>query len=155
MLPKKCPLTKPKRKRTPKKNLEGRVVRDCLQALHDCSDVIYVERRNTGSLAIQGGGFISFGSPGAADIWCLAKVHLKEMIVPENEDDPYEFRPSDSYLVKHIEVECKRHDGKGRQSETQKEFQEFCDNHHIPYILTTSSVDMMEKIEQICLDEPV
>ncbi|HEC62414.1 MAG TPA: hypothetical protein ENI27_09235 [bacterium] len=149
MLPKKCPITKPKRKRTPKKNLEGRVVKDCLLALHNCPDVIYVERRNTGSLEIEDGGWITFGSPGAADIWCLAKVHLKEMIVPENENDPYEFRPSDSFLVKHVEIECKRADGKGRQSEIQKEFQESCDNHNIPYILTTSAVDMIEKLYRI------
>ena len=128
------------------------MVKDCLLALRHSPHVIYVERRNTGSLTIQGGGFISFGSPGAADIWCLVKVHLKEMIVPENENDPYEFRPSDSFLVKHVEIECKRVDGKGRQSEIQKEFQEFCDNHNIPYILTTSAVDMMEKLTKICLD---
>ncbi len=151
-LPQECPVGKPKKK-TPKKNLEAHVVRECLAFLKQSPDVLYVERRNTGAVQFQDGGFIRFGSKGAADIWCLVKIGLMEMILPANEDAGYISRPSDSYLVRHVEVEAKRADGKGRQSADQKKFQEFCDSHRIPYILVTSADELKSKIAAIVLDE--
>lgn len=134
-LPKDCPVGP--RKRRSKKGSEAPVIRDCLRYLHDCSDVVYYERRNSGAVQFQDGGFLRFGRKGAADMWCLVR-------------DPE--WPFERGSVVHVEVECKRADGKGRQSEAQKEFQEFCDSHHIPYILTTSALDLAEKIAAIVLD---
>ena len=152
MIPKKCPVGKPKRRS--KKNLEGPVVRECLKFLNDCPDVIYVERRTTGAVQFQDGGFIRFGSKGAADIWCLVKEKLYEVDISADLDSEMsQSRVSDSYLAKHVEIECKRADGKGRQSVDQKRFQEFCDSHCIPYILVISTEELSEKIKAIVLDD--
>ena len=152
MLPKKCPVGGPKkRNRTPKKNLEGIVVSTCLQALHDCPDVIYVERRNTGSLEIEGGGFVSFGSPGAADIWCLVNTKRYHMASDDHGNWVCSSVPTGHII--HIEVEAKRRDGKGHQSVDQKKFQEFCNSNGIPYLLVTSAEQLKQKIKAIVLDE--
>ena len=148
MIPKDCPIG-PRRKRSPKKNLEGGVVRECLKFLELCPNVVYTERRNTGAVQFQDEGFIRFGQRGAADIWCLVKKHLYEMDISDDLTVPTQSRLSDSYIIEHVEIECKRADGKGRQSVDQKRFQEFCDNHYIPYILTTSASELAEKIEAI------
>ena len=151
-LPKDCPIGPQRKRKPPKANLEGHVVRECMQFLGRHPSVLYVERRNTGAVQFQGGGFLRFGAKGAADIWCLVKIPLSEMIVSEYEDQPPVFRKSESYMVRHVEIECKRSDGKGRQSPEQQKFQEFCDNHGIPYILTTSVSDLEKKIDKILLD---
>lgn len=139
-LPQKCPVG-PQRKRRSKKNLEGPVVKECLQFLKQCSDVIYTERRNTGAVKFQDGGFIQFGKVGAADIFCLVKA------------DRGSFGDQVSVLI-HVEIECKRADGKGSQSPDQIKFQEFCNSHHIPYILCTSAKQLKKKIKVIVLDIP-
>jgi len=147
-LPKECPIgPQRKRKRTPKKYLEGAVVRECLQFLAKHPDVIYVERRNTGAVRFQDGGFIRFGSVGAADVWCLVKRTIK------SEDGLYGYiagRPATITRLTHVEIECKRADGKGRQSADQKKFQNFCNNRHIPYILCTSTKQLADQIKAIC-----
>ncbi len=129
MILKKCPVG-PKRKRTPKRNLEGAVVRECLRYLEDNDDVLYVERRNTGAVELQGGGYIRFGSKGAADIWCLVET--------------YTFYPV------HVEIECKRRDGKGRQSKDQKDFQAMCERIGVPYFLVISAEELAKKIDELC-----
>ena len=140
MLPKNCPINK-SRKRTPKKNLEAQVVRECLQFLAKHPQVIYVERRNTGAVQFQDGGFVRFGQKGAADIWCLIKINRRFGLYGH------------TVIITHIEIECKRSDGRGRQSETQKKFQEFCDSRHIPYILTNSASHLAGQISAIILDK--
>jgi len=138
------------RKRRSKKHLEGRVVRECLQFLKQDPRVIYVERRNTGAVRFQDGGFIRFGSKGAADIWALIKIPLYEVDISEDLTiPPVQPRLSGSYTVRHVEIEAKRSDGKGRQSPDQKKFQKFCDSHCIPYILTTSAIELEAKINEI------
>lgn len=133
---------KPRRK-TPKKDLEAIVVRDCLAYLHGHPDVIYVERRNTGMILFQSGGCVRFGHKGAADIWCL----LRRL-------PPWRFNcPDATAWVKagqnlHIEIECKRADGKGKQTQAQAAFQEFCVNNAIPYLLVTSAKELAEKLLQ-------
>ncbi len=142
MLPQECPINKP-RKRSPKKDGEAVVVRECLLFLKQHPQVIYIERRNSGAVVLEGGGFIRFGSKGAADIWCLVD---RVWVCP---DDPwFEHR-----TVEHVEIECKRADGKGRQSEAQKKFQHFCESRDIPYILTTSASYLAEQISAIVLDK--
>ncbi len=146
-LPQEMPIGPPKRrrKRTPKKDLEGTVIRECLRALRACSAVVYVERRNTGAVLFQGGGFVRFGHVGAADIWCLVK--LPGYRARKDRDGfPLQQR---GILYQHVEIECKRADGKGRQSPNQKRFQELCDSCGIPYILTTSAQELMTKIDEI------
>ncbi len=145
MIPKEMPIGPPKRRRgrTPKKDLEGTVVRECLRALRASPAVVYVERRNTGAVLFQGGGFVRFGHVGAADIWCLVRCTRQ---CPDDQSDPPFFTHQ---VTEHFEIECKRADGKGRQSKDQKWFQEFCDSHNIPYILTTSAQELMAKIEEI------
>ncbi len=152
MLPKECPINKP-RKRSPKKDGEAVVVWECLLFLNQHPQVIYVERRNTGAIQLEGGGFIRFGSKGAADIWCLVRCRsLKDYphgtLCMDNFDGSCE-----GSCHTHVEIECKRSDGKGRQSEAQKKFQQFCDSQGIPYILTTSASYLAEQISAIVLDE--
>ena len=135
-LPKDCPIGPQRKRKPPKANLEGHVVRECMQFLGRHPSVLYVERRNTGAVQFQGGGFLRFGAKGAADIWCLVRKTCSR-------GHPYHI---------HIEIEAKRSDGKGRQSPEQQEFQELCDSHDIPYILTTSILDLGEKLDKILLD---
>lgn len=139
-LPKDCPIG-PQRKRSPKKNLESHVVRECLAFLNKHPDVIYIERRNTGAVQFQDGRFIRFGSKGAADIWCL--VRMKNSYL-------YNRERWILTTIAHIEIECKRADGKGRLSPDQKRFREFCDSQCIPYILATSTSDLEKGLAEIC-----
>ena len=154
MIPKDCPINKP-RKRTPRKNLEAVVVRECLLYLKQHPQVIYIERRNTGAVVLEGGGFIRFGSKGAADIWCLIQCRSlkhypdEQMFVCQDNIDG----SCAGSCHTHVEVECKRQDGKGRQSEAQKAFQEYCDSHGIPYILVTSANELAKKLSAIVLDK--
>lgn len=144
-LPKECPIgPQRKRKRTPKKHLEGAVIRECLQFLAKHPDVVYYERRNTGAVQFQDGGFIRFGSVGAADIWCLIRRKLTTIV---EDTHPHDWKAT---ILTHIEIECKRADGKGRQTADQKEFQKFCCDRHIPYILCTSASQLAEQLEAIC-----
>ena len=152
MLPQKCPINKP-RKRTPKKNLEGPVVKACIEYLIEHRDVIYVERRNTGAVQFQNGGFIRFGSKGAADIWCLVKSRVFPFKSDGSIGADLPIQDCEHRFIVHVEIECKRADGKGRQSEAQKKFQEFCDDRGIPYILTTSASYLAEQISAIVLDK--
>jgi len=126
----------PKRKRSPRKNLEAGVIRDCIGYLHKSRRVIYVERRNTGAIQFTDGSRVAFGSKGAADIWCLIGTHRGTW-------------PRSSYVLRHVEIECKRRDGKGVQSQAQKDFQAFCDANHIPYLLVTSAEELTEKLRDI------
>ncbi|MBU2051426.1 MAG: hypothetical protein KKH61_20955 [Gammaproteobacteria bacterium] len=148
MIPKECPINKP-RKRTPKKSLEASVIRDCLALLHDYPDVIYVERRNTGAVKFTDGGFIRFGSPGGADIWCLLATPLYELIISADDNVEPVSKQSGSYLIKHIEIEAKRADGKGRQSPAQKRFQAMCDDWGIPYLLVTSAEELQKALDKL------
>ncbi len=151
MLPKECPINKP-RKRSPKKDGEAVVVRECLLFLKQHPQVIYIERRNTGAVVLEGGGFIRFGSKGAADIWCL--VDTTRYLTAYNENTNQWYKSCDPVGgITHVEIECKRADGKGRQSEAQKKFQEFCDSQGIPYILTTSASYLAGQIRAIVLDK--
>lgn len=147
MQPKDCPVgPKKKRRRSSKKDLEGPVVRECLKFLSDNPYVLYVERRNTGAIQFEDGGFIRFGKKGAADIWCLVKQTI------EDDTGLYGYVAGRSAITRliHVEIECKRADGKGRLSPDQKLFKEFCDSHGIPYILTTSAIGLSEKLKAIC-----
>ena len=90
----------------------------------------YVERRNTG--AVQTGKyFFRYGSPGAADLIVVVDI---------------------DGLPVHIETEAKRRDGKGRLSESQREFRELMGKYQIPYIIFTSGKEFESQIDQICLD---
>jgi len=141
MIPKKCLIGKPPkpRKRTPKADLEGAVVKECLVFLRQHPNVVYVERRNTGAVQFEDGGYLSFGSKGAADIWCIA--HLPDSML----------RGVSS--LGHVEVECKRRDGKGRLSKDQKAFQAFCKDTGILYFVVTSAVELSEKLAELVVDQ--
>jgi len=123
----------PKRRKTPRRDLEGSVVKECLEFLHHrCPDVAYVERRNTGAVAFEGGGFLRFGSKGAADIWCLIKTRS-------------------GYGPQHVEIECKRRDGRGRLSGGQRDFRDMCLNKRIFYLVVTSAEDLEKKLKELGL----
>lgn len=124
-----------KRRRSKRKGLEATVVRECLKFLKADPRVIYVERRNTGAVQFQDGGFMRFGSKGAADIWCLIERDVGscgDMVA----------------VTTHIEIECKRADGKGRLSFDQKEFRQFCDKSGIPYFLVTSVEELKLRLAE-------
>lgn len=107
---------KPKRRKTPKGDLESAVLKECMVWLK--AQGYYAERRNTGAVK-YGKAFVRYGSPGAADI--LAVIHGR-----------------------HIEIECKRRDGKGRLSDNQKEFKQLMADYYIPYFVVCS-VDELER----------
>lgn len=129
----------PKRKRRSKwRDLEASVLRECIEWLRAHPEVLYVERRNTGAMALEGGGFIRFGSPGAADLWCiigklLASPCLHLFVGTCNT---------------HVEIECKRRDGKGRLSASQKAFKAQCAERGTPYLVVTSAQDLEKKLQE-------
>lgn len=130
--PKKC------RRRTPKKDSEAAVLRECMIYLKKCPDTVFTERRNTGAIAFEGGGFIRFGTPGAADIWCLIQNDARY--------DEYEY--GNHVSLEHIEIECKRRDGKGRLSSAQQAFKQFCEKSGIPYFVVTSAADLDKQLKE-------
>lgn len=127
----------PKKKRTPKKDLEGAVVRECLTFLRACEQVVYIERRNTGAVQFEDGGFIRFGSKGAADIWCL----IKTTVDVGGWEDAID-------VIEHVEIEAKRRDGKGRLSLDQKAFKQLCEKIGVPYFVVTSAEDLAEQLQK-------
>lgn len=116
------------RKRSKRHDLEAAVQRECLQWLGKQDLVIYVERRNTGAIAFEDGSRVAFGRTGAADIWCLLR------------------RRNMNTCPIHIEIECKRRDGKGRLSQAQEKFKQKCDRDGVPYLVVTSAEDLAEKL---------
>lgn len=113
----KCDM-KPKRRKTPKKYLEAGVIKECMVWLNHKG--WYCERRNTGAIKMEN-TFLRFGRTGAADIFAV--IHGQ-----------------------HVEIECKRRDGKGRLSDNQKEFQREMADYHIPYFVVTSADDLEQQI---------
>lgn len=156
-MPQDCPIQKPRRRQSKRTGLEAQVVRECLLFLKQHPRVVYVERRNTGAVQFQDGGFIRFGQKGAADIWCLVETYRHDHNCQHGVSNGHPMCcPEDWGLacdgccsVIHVEIECKRSDNKGRQSAVQKQFQEFCDNHRIPYILTTSAQELARCLEYL------
>jgi len=132
-----------KRKRKHSKDLEAGVIKACLKYLRNHPAVIYVERRTTGLFPSGPNSYVSVGHKGAADIWCLI---IRDWKCP---DDPF----FEHRCIEHIEIECKRADGKGHVSPEQKKFQAFCKEHHIPYFVVTSADELKEKLECLLLDE--
>ena len=140
------PPSKKRRRRTPKKDSEAAVLRECMIYLKKCPDTVFTERRNTGAVAFEGGGFIRFGTPGAADIWCLINRTV------ENEDGLYGYiagRSPTSMNLIHIEIECKRRDGKGRLNSAQQAFKQFCEKSGIPYFVVTSAEDLDKQLKEV------
>lgn len=114
---KKLPMTLHKigrRKKTPKKNLEAGVIKECMIWLNRRG--YYCERRNTGAIKTRD-TFLRFGRLGAADIFAAVGGC-------------------------HVEIECKRRDGKGRLSPSQKAFRREMGDYRIPYLVVTSAEDL-------------
>ena len=169
-MPQDCPVG-PRKRRAKRAGLEGPVVRECLKLLHDDPRVVYVERRNNGAVQFDDGGFVRFGSKGAADIFCICKIPvyvfepLPRVQIEHKDGQNYVCEASSAspiedgdiighyvpvhYRLAHVEIECKRSDGKGRQSAVQKEFQEFCDNQGIPYILVKSTTELKIELNRL------
>jgi len=136
------PNSKKKRKhRTPTNDRESAVLKECLQFLNGHENVVYVERRNTGAVKFVDGFFMRFGSPGAADIWCIIDCDISY------NDYAGPMGPT------HVEIECKRRDGKGRLSEDQKTFKRMCNKSGIPYFVVTSAEDLKEQLQSAGLLE--
>lgn len=149
-LPKDIPMNKPRKRKTPKANLEGPVVRECLKFLRAHPAVIHAERRNTGALRIEGGGFVRFGFKGAADIFCLIRCWCRKFSPGYGWDCEGDIDGScEGNCHTHLEIECKRADGKGRLSVDQKAFKKMCDEHHVPYIVATSVADVEKELARI------
>jgi len=117
------PIPKRKRHKTPKKNLEAAVLKECLVWLKQQG--YYAERRNTGAIDV-GRTVLQFGSPGAADIFAV--VHGR-----------------------HVEIECKRRDGQGRTSAAQKAFAWQMREHRIPYVIVTSAMELEAWVGKLLL----
>jgi hypothetical protein len=105
----------PSPKKRKHRKLEGKVQKACWTWL--LQHQVFCWRNNTGSFAIEGGGYFKAGLIGSADIIGLL--------------------PTGRFLA----VECKSQDG--RQSESQKEFQEHIEQNKGLYILVRSVADLM------------
>jgi len=133
--------------RTPPNDRESAVLKECLRFLNGLESVVYVERRNTGAAKYIGGYFVRFGSPGAADIWCLIRCRSMKhyddgWICGGNVDSS-----CDGSCLTHIEIECKNRTGKGRLSEDQKTFKRMCGRVGIPFFMVTSAEDLREQLQ--------
>lgn len=142
------PIPKKRRCRTPKKDSEAAVLRECLIYLRDIPRVVYVERRNTGAIAFADGGFMRFGTPGGADIWCLIRCLSTQLyptgwICTGNVDSS-----CSGSCFTHIEIEVKRRDGKGKLSSAQQSFKRFCEKSGIPYFVVTSKENLIEQLKE-------
>lgn len=127
---------KRRRRKTPKKDSEAAVLRECLLYLRKCPEVVYLERRNTGAITFADGGFMRFGSLGAADIFCLIRCRSHGSLL-NVVDHLY-----------HIEIEVKRRDGKGRLSPAQQSFKQFCEKSGILYFVVTSRENMIKQLKE-------
>lgn len=135
-------------RRDRKKDLEAAVLRECLLFLRLHERVVYIERRNTGAVQFEDGGFIKFGTKGAADIWCLIRKPMFATDAPDNDDDPLVFMKvpvAKCHLLTHVEIECKRRSG-GRLSQSQREFRDFCGRVGISYFVVTSVEDLSKQL---------
>lgn len=132
---------KKSRKRAKKKDLEAAVLKECIAFLLAHKQAVYVERRNTGAVQFEDGGYIAFGAGGAADIWCLVRTQLP--LDPFNQG-----RTLQHSGLLHVEIECKRRDGKGKLSEGQKAFKQFCAEQGIPYFVVTSAESMGKQLHE-------
>lgn len=138
------PKKKRKMKKTPRNMLEAVVQYECIEWLMAHKDVVYVERRNTGALTTMDGSFIKFGKVGAADIWCLVRP---PSIINERLQQHVHYWKSVP-MPWHVEIECKRRDGKGRLTGSQLEFKQLCEVRGIPYFVVTSAVDLDKKFRR-------
>ena len=136
--PKDCPVGKPKPRRK-RKNLEAPVQKAVLQWLSTQPNAILVERRQTGAFALEGGGYVKFGVKGRADIW----VEWRKVTRLWGNTVDGEV---------HIEIECKRADGKGQLSKDQKKFQEYCLTNCISYLIVTSVRELKIGLTKLGLD---
>jgi hypothetical protein len=112
------------RKRRPATELETCVVKQAVESARRHG--WYIERRNTGAVAGDK-SFLRYGTPGGADLIVVVSVGGRPI---------------------HIEAEAKRPCG-GRQSVKQKEFEERCKSHGIPYFIFTSAVEFEENVTNI------
>ena len=138
------PAPKKRRRRTPKKDSEAAVLRECMIYLKKHPDTVFTERRNTGAVAFADGGFIRFGTPGAADIWCLIQMDAGGVRKTRN---PRYMVFTDPQIT-HVEIEVKRRDGKGKLSSAQQAFKQFCEKSGIPYFVVTSAADLDEQLKK-------
>lgn len=133
--------------RARKKDLEAAVLRECLHFLRLHERVVYIERRNTGAVQFEDGGFLKFGARGAADIWCLMERSVSVHVFCER-GRQHNVKID---VLTHVEIECKRRDGKGRLSDKQREFKAFCEQQGIPYFVVTSVEDLSNQLHNFGL----
>lgn len=138
------PESKPRQRRTPKRMLEDSVKKDCLKLLarlQKHGSVRLYERRNVLNMATTDGGRIMAGVRGRADIWAVVVCI----------DGQRDYGGSHQ---QHVEIECKRRDGKGRASPAQVEFEGFCKRSGIPYVIVTSADDLAAWLCELEVEVP-
>jgi len=124
-----------KRRNLNRKGLENLVKKDCIALLHRLQKtgaVCLYERRNNITLPTTDGGMVFAGVRGRADMWAV--VNLQGGVYARG---------------KHVEIECKRADGKGSLSPKQKDFRTFCMEQDIPYLVVTSAVQLAEELQRL------
>lgn len=124
-----------KRRKSKSRDSEASVLADCKKLLDSLPGVVMWERRNTGAVEFGDGSFMSFGHKGRADLWCLVRC----VCGAEGWHDGEETRD-------HVEIECKRRDGKGRLSEDQTKFKEDCEAAGVPYFVVCSAEELLYKL---------
>jgi hypothetical protein len=122
-----------------RKNLENPVKKACLALLarlQKQGSVRLYERRNNIALDTTDGGRVFAGVKGRADIWAVVRT---EVLFPQNVQR----------TLQHVEIECKRADGKGRLSNAQSRFKAECDLKRIPNFIVTSVEELVEQLRDL------
>lgn len=110
--------------RTAKEDSESTVQRECVQYLRSLG--LPVNRQNAGRI-FMGTFTMKLAEEGAGDL---------VSIMPDGSG-------------RHLEIECKRRDGMGRQSDIQKQYQEKVERWGGVYLLVTSSDELKEKLRHV------
>lgn len=123
-LPPKRQICKVRRKKTADCDTESAVQRECVTYLRLLG--VPVNRQNAGQIHM-GTFTMKLAEEGAGDL---------VSIMPDGSG-------------RHLEIECKRRDGTGRQSPKQKEYQEKVEKWGGIYLLVTSKEELKEKLELV------
>ena len=103
-------------------------MRECRRVLAAHPEVVMFERRTVG-LFREEGRAIGVGVRGRGDYWAVLRDG------------------------RHIEIEAKRRDGKGRLSPNQDAFKEQCAVRGIPYAVVTSGADLRRFLASLTSDQ--
>ncbi|MEM8737250.1 MAG: hypothetical protein AAGG38_02065 [Planctomycetota bacterium] len=113
----------PKPKAKPSGDSEASVMAELHGVLARHPGIRMFERRTVGVFD-RGGRNVAVGVKGRADYWAVLSNG------------------------RHVEIEAKRRDGRGRLSPHQVSFREFCREHYIPYVVVKNGAELRDFLEK-------